>query len=140
MAALAVQHHLVGDLRDSSDWWIGIRDQSRRASGLYVACSGHFSCLGAVTAAGLLAVLDAGGIEGAADDLVADAREVADTAAADEHDRVLLEVVAFARDVGRDLDARVQADTGDLAEGRVRLLRGVRVHASGRRHAAGASP
>src|SRR5436190_19876344 len=82
--------------------------------------------LGAVPAAGLLAVLHAGGVEGAADDLVADAREVADPAAADEHDRVLLQVVTLARDVGRDLDAARQADAGDLAQRRVRLLRGVR--------------
>src|SRR4051795_10215521 len=80
--------------------------------------------LGAVTAAGLLAVLHALGVERAADDLVADTGEVLHPAAADEHDRVLLEVVAHARDVGRDLDAAAQAHAGDLAEGGVRLLRG----------------
>src|SRR3954454_8021013 len=80
--------------------------------------------LGAVTAASLLAVLHALGVERAADDLVADTGEVLHPAAADEHDRVLLEVVAHARDVGRDLDAAAQAHAGDLAEGGVRLLRG----------------
>src|SRR3954469_17177618 len=80
--------------------------------------------LGAVAAAGLLAVLDALGVERPADDLVADAGEVLHPAAADEHDRVLLEVVAHARDVRRDLDAARQAHAGDLAEGGVRLLRG----------------
>src|SRR3954464_7077129 len=78
--------------------------------------------LGAVAAAGLLAVLHALGVERAADDFVADTGEVLHPAAADEHDRVLLEVVADARDVGSDLDAARQAHTGDLAEGRVRLL------------------
>ena len=39
------------------------------------------------------------GVERAADDVVANAREVLHAAAADEHDRVLLEVVALARDV-----------------------------------------
>ena len=42
---------------------------------------------------------------------------------------MLLEVVADTGDVGRDLDARGQADTGHLAQGRVRLLRGGRVDA-----------
>src|SRR3954469_815348 len=85
--------------------------------------------LGAVAAASLLAVLDALGVEGAADDLVADAGEVLHPAAADEHDRVLLEVVTDTRDVGGDLDAAGQAHAGDLAQGGVRLLRGGRVDA-----------
>src|SRR3954466_11051065 len=85
--------------------------------------------LRAVTAAGLLAVLHALGVERAADDLVADTGEVLHPAAADEHDGVLLEVVADARDVRRDLDAAAQAHAGDLAEGGVRLLRGGRVDA-----------
>src|SRR5919112_43468 len=79
--------------------------------------------LRAVTAASLLAVLHALGVERAADDLVADAGEVLHPAAADQDDRVLLEVVAHARDVGRDLDAAREPHTGDLAERRVRLLR-----------------
>src|SRR3954470_7316401 len=80
--------------------------------------------LGAVAAAGLLAVLHALGVERAADDLVADAGEVLHPAAADAHDRVLLQVVAHARDVRRHLDAAGQAHAGDLPEGGVRLLRG----------------
>src|SRR3954464_13859820 len=80
--------------------------------------------LRAVTAASLLAVLHALGVERAADDLVADTRKVLHPAAADEHDRVLLEVVAHTRDVRRDLDAARQAHAGDLAKGGVRLLRG----------------
>src|SRR3954470_24046397 len=85
--------------------------------------------LGAVAAAGLLAVLHALGVERAADDLVADAGEVLHPAAADAHDRVLLQVVAHARDVRCDLDAAGQAHAGDLPEGGVRLLRGGRVDA-----------
>src|SRR5215204_3734315 len=78
--------------------------------------------LRAVTATRLLAVLHALGVERPADDLVADAGEILHPAAADEHDRVLLEVVANARDVRGDLDAARQAHAGDLAEGGVRLL------------------
>src|SRR5919112_847209 len=85
--------------------------------------------LGAVAAASLLAVLDALRVERAADDLVADAGKVLHTAAADEHDRVLLEVVADTRDVGGDLDAAGQAHAGGLAQSGVRLLRGGRVDA-----------
>src|SRR3954468_11354731 len=85
--------------------------------------------LRAVPAASLLAVLHALGVERAADDLVADTGEVLHPAAADEHDRVLLEVVTDARDVRRDLDAARQAHAGDLAEGGVRLLGGGRVDA-----------
>ena len=42
-----------------------------------------------VTAARLLAAIDAEGVERAAHDLITDSGEVADTAAADQYDRVL---------------------------------------------------
>src|SRR4051794_12670964 len=84
--------------------------------------------LHAVLRAGLLAVADAGGVERPAHDLVAHARQVLDAAAAHEHDRVLLQVVALAGDVGRDLDAAGDPDTRDLAQRGVRLLRSRRVH------------
>src|SRR3954449_11121828 len=76
----------------------------------------------------LLAVRHAGGVERAADDLVAHARQVLDASAAHEHHAVLLKVVALARDVARDLHAVREAHAGDLAKGGVRLLRGGRVH------------
>src|SRR6516162_2939453 len=85
--------------------------------------------LRAVAAAGLLAVADALGVQGAADDLVAHAGQVAHPAAADEHDGVLLEVVAHAGDVGGDLDLAGEPDPGHLAERRVRLLGRSRVDA-----------
>src|SRR5215813_13018426 len=50
--------------------------------------------LRAIAAAGLLAVAHALGVQGAADDLVAHAGQVANAPAADQHDRVLLQVVA----------------------------------------------
>src|SRR5207253_154378 len=70
--------------------------------------------LRAVPAASLLAVPDALGVQRAADDLVAHAGEVLHAAAAHEHHRVLLQVVADARDVGGHLDATGEADTSDL--------------------------
>src|SRR5262245_14862789 len=83
--------------------------------------------LRAVTTTSLLAVADTLGVKRAADDLVADTGQVADTTPADEHDRVLLQVVPDTRDVGGDLDLAGQPDTRHLAESRVRLLRCGRV-------------
>src|SRR6266850_1418783 len=80
--------------------------------------------LRAVEAAAALAVLDARGVERAADDVVLHRRKVRHRATLDEDDGVLLEVVADARDVGGDLHPVGQANTRDLAERRVRLLRG----------------
>src|SRR5262245_21852953 len=59
--------------------------------------------LRAVLAATLLAVAHAGRVKGAADDVVLDRGEVLHPATTHEHDGVLLQVVADARDVGRDL-------------------------------------
>src|SRR4029079_6302397 len=78
--------------------------------------------LRAVLAATLLAVAHAGGVEGAADDVVLDRREVLHPAAADQDDGVLLQVVADPGDVGRDLHLVRQPHARDLAQRRVRLL------------------
>src|SRR5204863_5419363 len=53
--------------------------------------------LRAVAAAGFLAALHAERVAGTADDLVAHTGKVADTTAADEHDAMFLQRVAFAR-------------------------------------------
>src|ERR1700748_1203551 len=80
--------------------------------------------LGAVLRTTLLTVLDALGIQHAAEDVVAHARQVLDATAADHHHRVLLKVMAFTRDVADHLEAVGQAHLGDLTKRRVRLLRG----------------
>ena len=126
--ALAAQQDLVDELGDEHRP-VDRVGHELAAGGGSLAGHGYALLLGAVAAAGLLAVAHAGGVERAADDLVADAGEVLHPAAADEHDRVLLEVVALAGDVGGDLHAAGEAHTGDLAQRRVRLLRGVGVHA-----------
>src|SRR5690606_26461189 len=77
----------------------------------------------------LLAALDGLGVQGASHDLVADTGQVLHTAAADEHDRVLLQVVTLTGDVGGDLDAGRQLHTRDLAQRGVRLLGGLGVDA-----------
>src|SRR3990172_9885878 len=78
---------------------------------------------GAVLAPTPLAVGDAGRVERAANDVVADAGQVLHATAADEDDRVLLKAVALSRDVGRDLHGVGQAHPRDLPQRRVRLLR-----------------
>src|SRR5688572_5563057 len=85
--------------------------------------------LGAVLRSSLLAAGDAHCVERAADHVVANAREVLDAAAADQHQRVLLQVVADPGNVSRHLDAIGEPDARHLAERRVRLLRRLGEHA-----------
>src|SRR5690554_7467314 len=61
--------------------------------------------LGAVLRPALPAVVHTRAVEGAPHDVVAHARQVLHTAAADQHDGVLLQVVAFAADIARYLEA-----------------------------------
>src|ERR1700722_14395024 len=90
--------------------------------------------LRSVTASSLLAVADALGVQGAADDLVADAGQVAHPAAPHQDDRALLQVVPDPRDVRGDRDLAGEPDAGHLAQRGIRLLRRRRVDA--RAHAA----
>src|SRR5579884_1973269 len=110
-----------------TEWYTGSGISSRRAAGPLRGISGLL--LGPVPATGLVAVANARRVEGAADDLVADAGKVLHPAAANQDDRVLLEVVPLARDVGGDLEPARQAHPGHLAQGGVRLLRRVGVDA-----------
>src|SRR5262245_34951944 len=87
-----------------------------------------------VLGAPLLAVLHALGVEYAAQDVIAHARKVLHAAATDHDHRVLLQIVALARDVADHLETVGQTHLRDLAQRRVRLLRRRRVHA--RAHAA----
>src|SRR4029079_13496467 len=105
------------------------RGPAPRAGSGSLRVEARLPLLGPVLRAALLAVAHARGVEGGADHLVADARQVADTAAADQHDRVLLQVVPLTGDVRRDLEAVRQPDARNLSKRRVRLLRGVREHA-----------
>src|SRR5690606_19829998 len=61
--------------------------------------------------------------------VVANAGKILHTAAADEHDAVLLEVVTLTGDVADDFHAVGETNTADLAKRRVRLLRSRRVDA-----------
>src|ERR687891_298099 len=87
----------------SGELYTGSATRGRRGAGPLRGMSALL-LLRAVAAASLLAVADALGVQRAAHDLVADAGEVLHPAATDEHDRVLLKVVADAGDVGGHLD------------------------------------
>src|SRR5690348_12096381 len=82
-----------------------------------------FLALNAIAAARYVALFDRGGIETAAHHLVADV-DVLHAAGAHNNHRVLLEVVALARNVGGDLLAIGKAHAGYFADSRVRLAGG----------------
>src|ERR1700679_2839507 len=90
----------------------------------HLICSRLLRTLRAVLRTALLTVLDALGIEDAAEDVVTHAGQILDAAAADHDHRVLLKVMAFTRDVADDFEAIGQAHLGNLTKRRVRLLRG----------------
>merc|ERR1712025_468361 len=85
--------------------------------------------LGAVLGTALATIADASGIQAAAHRVVANAGKVLDTTAADQHHRVLLEVVPFATDVAGHFETVRQAHARNLAQRRVRLLRSRRIDA-----------
>src|SRR5262249_33761573 len=84
---------------------------------------GGLGPLGTVLRAPLLAVLYAGSVERAADDVIPHAGQVLHAAASHEHNGVLLEVVADARNVGGHLNTVCQPSARHLAQRRVWLLR-----------------
>jgi hypothetical protein len=77
-----------------------------------------------------LTALNADGIQGAPDDVVTNAGEVLHAATPHEHDRVLLEVVADAGNIGGHFKAAREADAGHLAQRRIGLLGCGRVNAN----------
>src|SRR5450759_3108360 len=85
--------------------------------------------LGAVLGTALLSLVNTGAIERAAHRVVTHARQILDAAPADQHHRVLLQIVAFAADVARHLVAVGQAHAAHLAQRGIRLLRRGGVHA-----------
>src|ERR1051326_8114286 len=78
--------------------------------------------LGPVLGACLLAIGNALRIEDAADNVITHTGKVAHASAANQNDGVLLQVMAFTGDVGRDFNAVGQPDARYLAERGVRLL------------------
>src|SRR5579884_1084912 len=79
--------------------------------------------LGSIFRTALLAVRNTGGIESAAHHVIADTGQVLDAASADQHNRVLLEVVADTRYIGCDFDPVGQPHARHFPQSRIRLLR-----------------
>src|SRR5439155_23217069 len=79
--------------------------------------------LRAVFRAALAPVLDALGVVRAADDVIAHAGQILDPAAANQHHRVLLQIVALAGDIAGHFEAVGETDARDLAQRRIRLFR-----------------
>src|SRR6266850_5156495 len=75
-----------------------------------------FWTLGAVFRTALTTILDALGIEGAADDVITHSRKVFDPASANQHHRMLLQVVTLAGNVARYLVAVGEANPRDLPQ------------------------
>src|SRR6185312_14429558 len=101
-------HHRVHEFRNDDVPELGIRKHFAlfgRMATRHLGCSRLFRTFGAVFRSALLAVLDALGVEDAAENVVAHAGQILDAAAADHHHRVLLKIVAFARNVADQLEA-----------------------------------
>ncbi|EDP62462.1 30S ribosomal protein S7 [alpha proteobacterium BAL199] len=129
--ALAVIHEAAHELGDNLIPKLGIRKDRTLLSTMPTRHTG-FSLLRplrAVFRTALTTILDALGVKGAANDVIANARKVLHAAASDHDDRVLLQIVTFAGNVADDLKAVGQTHTRDFTKRRVRLLRGRRVDA-----------
>ena len=81
-----------------------------------------FRFLCAISAPSLLPVLDPLGIQYSADDVIADSRKILDPASADDHDRVLLQVMTFPHNVSLYFVAVCQPHSCDFPEGGVWLF------------------
>ena len=82
----------------------------------------------AVEGATLHTLGNASSVQSAADDMVTHARQIANLAAADQHNRVLLQVVTDTRNIAGTFDRVRQTNAGDFAQCGIRLLRGLRLN------------
>lgn len=83
---------------------------------------GLLASLYTVFGTALLAIVDAEAVKRSANDMVTNARKVADATTTDENDRVLLKVVPLTADVGTDFFSVGKANTSDLPKCRVGFL------------------
>src|SRR6202790_5273786 len=123
---LAVIHDRVHELRDDDIPELRIRVHFTLFSRMATRHRSNLRLLRtlrAVLRTALLAVLDALRIEDAAENVIANARQILDAAAADHHHGMLLKVMALTGNVPDDLETIGQAHLSDLTKRRVRLLR-----------------
>ena len=78
--------------------------------------SGSLGSFRSVLGPTLLAVLDTTGVQRPTHDVVSNARQIFDTATPHQHHRMLLQIVAFAWDVGGYFHAVGQSNTRNLAQ------------------------
>src|ERR1019366_3804873 len=91
----------------------------------------------AVLGARLLPAGHSSRVHCSAHNVIADTRQILDAAAADQHNRVLLEVMADSWNIGRDFDTVGEPYAGHLPQSRIRLFRRGRIHASAQASALG---
>src|SRR5690606_36992435 len=98
---LALFHHAVHEFRqhDIPELRVGKNFALFWATTTSHRSNSLFRPLGAVLRTALATILDALSVEDATQNVIAHAGKILHTTAADKHDRVLLEVVAFARNV-----------------------------------------
>src|SRR4030065_1248692 len=113
-------------LPNSGSGCAGLLGGTLRLGIFYTLPSSGLGLLGPVLGAGVSSIRNPQRVLGAAPDVVAHAGQVLRAAAADQHHRVLLQVVPDAGDVGGHLDAVDQAHPGHLAQRGVGLLGGHR--------------
>ena len=88
-----------------------------------------FRAFCSVLGAALFAICYAYCVQCSADYVISDSGEIFYAASANQHDGVLLQIVTDAWNVSRDFDSVGQADAGNFAQCRVRLLWRLRVDA-----------
>src|ERR1700722_7844833 len=128
---LALMHQAIHEFGQNVVAEFGVRQDFAFDGG---AAAGHgrslLRAVGAGFGAALVAVLDTLGVERAANDVIAHAGQILDAAAADPHHRMLLQVMAFARDVAGVFEGVGETHARDFAQRGVGLLRRRRVNAS----------
>jgi len=86
-------------------------------------CGALLGPLGTILAAALRALIHAIGVQCAAHNVIAHTRQVFDTATAHQHHAVLLQLVAFARNISRHFNSISQSYASNFSQGGVWFLR-----------------
>ena len=82
-----------------------------------------FWCFCSIFASLLFSAFNAGKIQNAADNVIANARKIFNPAAADNHNGMFLQVMAFTRNICGNFLAVGQANSGNFPQSRVRFFR-----------------
>ena len=93
---------------------------SQLSAKLFLSCLWTFRTILGTT---LCAISNTGGIKSTTHDVIAHTGKVFHTTATNEHNTVLLKVVAFSRDIGVHFLLVGQTNTGNLTHCRIRLFR-----------------